>query len=107
MGRKMGRPREVVLLLSLFVLLGALHGTRAQYDNYDYEDYDEADNYDFAEDENVEEEDYLEEDADASGDTEDGDEGGKPGCLVSWDTSLDSENLAKNGPGCMTRELTS
>merc|ERR1711971_1327742 len=76
--RKMGRPREVVLLLSLFVLLGALHGTRAQYDNYDYEDYDEADNYDFAEDENVEEEDYLEEDADASGDTEDGDEGGKP-----------------------------
>merc|ERR1711971_1211558 len=76
--RKMGRPREVVLLLSLFVLLGALHGTRAQYDNYDYEDYDEADNYDFAEDENVEEEDYLEEDADASGDTEDGDEGGRP-----------------------------
>ena len=74
----MGRPGEVVLLLALLVLLGTIHGTRAQYDNYDYEDYDEADNYDFAEDENVEEEDYQEEDADASGDTEDGDEGGRP-----------------------------
>ena len=33
--RKMRRPREVVFLLALFLLLGTLHGTRGQYDDYD------------------------------------------------------------------------
>merc|ERR1711971_647009 len=32
---------------------------------------------------------------------------GMPGCLVSWDTGLDSENLGKKtGPGRATRALT-
>ena len=64
---QMGRPMEVAFLLALFVLLGSMHGTRAQFDNYDYEDYDVS-VYDLLsdEDEDVEEEDYLKEDTDAS-----------------------------------------
>ena len=46
----MARLGEVALFLALFVLLGTLHGTRAQYDDYDYDDYRE-DDYDYAEDE--------------------------------------------------------
>merc|ERR1712130_966193 len=59
--RTMGRLGEVSLFLALFLLLGILHGTRAQYDSTldDFEDYDERE-YDFVEDE---EEDYQEEDA--------------------------------------------
>ena len=55
----MGRLGEVALFLALFLLLGMLHGTRAQYDGPldDFEDYDEPE-YDF-----VEDEDYQEEDA--------------------------------------------
>ena len=41
---------EVALFLALFVLLGMLNGTRAQYDDYDYDDYRE-DDYDYVEDE--------------------------------------------------------
>merc|ERR1712243_95159 len=48
--RRMGRLGKVAFLLALFVLLGALQGTRAQYDedDYGYEDYDESD-YDYDE----------------------------------------------------------
>ena len=61
----MGRLGEVALLFALFVLLGTLHGTKAQYDEYDEYDYDESDyNY---EDDYGEEADYQEEDEDASG----------------------------------------
>ena len=52
--RKMRRPGEVVFLLALFLLLGTLHGTRGQYDDYDdykYEDLHE----DFVPDEYVDE----------------------------------------------------
>merc|ERR1711971_520253 len=75
--RKMGRLGEVALLLALFVLLGNMQGTRAQYDEYDilYEDYDEAGSYD--EDEDVEE-DYQEEDADTSATPEEAGGGGTP-----------------------------
>merc|ERR1712130_866317 len=61
--RTMGRLGEVSLFLALFLLLGILHGTRAQYDSTldDFEDYDEPE-YDFVEDE---EEDYQEEDAES------------------------------------------
>ena len=71
--RRMGRLREVALLLALFLLLG----TRAQYDGPwdDFEDYDE---HEYVEDEDVEEEDYQEEDADASAEPEEADEGGEP-----------------------------
>merc|ERR1719209_297759 len=72
----MGRLGEVALLLALFVLLGSLHGTRAQYDEYDYEDYDEYGSYDYDEDEDMDE-DYQEEDADASGRPEEAGEGGE------------------------------
>merc|ERR1719209_1618727 len=72
----MGRLGEVALLLALFVLLGSLHGTRAQYDEYDYEDYDEYGSYDYDEDEDMDE-DYQEEDADASGGPEEAGEGGE------------------------------
>merc|ERR1712172_367301 len=75
MGRKMGRLGEVALLLALFVLLGSMSGTRAQYDEYDYEDYDEAGSYDYDEDEDVEE-DYQEEDADTSAGPEEAGGGG-------------------------------
>ena len=61
----MGRLGEVALLFALFVLLGTLHGTKAQYDEYGEYDYDESDyNY---EDDYGEEADYQEEDEDASG----------------------------------------
>merc|ERR1712172_468350 len=73
--RKMGRLGEVALLLALFVLLGNMQGTRAQYDEYDYEDYDEAGSYDYEYDEDVEE-DYQEEDAEASAALEETGEGG-------------------------------
>merc|ERR1719391_315372 len=43
----MGWPGEVAFLLALFVLLGTLHGTRAQYEDYGLEDFDESDD-DFA-----------------------------------------------------------
>ena len=51
---KMGRPGEVLLLLTLCFLLGTLSGTRAQYDDYedfgfDEDDYDFGDDYDFEE----------------------------------------------------------
>ena len=72
----MGRLGEVALLLALFVLLGSMHGTRAQYDEYDYEDYGEADSYDYDEDEDTDE-DYQEEDADASAAPEEADEVGQ------------------------------
>ena len=39
----MGRPGEVAFLLALFVLLGTLHGTGAQYDDYDDYNYEEDD----------------------------------------------------------------
>ena len=42
----MGRPGEVALLLALFVFLGTLHGTRAQYDDYD--DYNYGEDYDYS-----------------------------------------------------------
>ena len=63
--RKMARPREVSFLLALFVLLGTLHGTRAQYYQElvraEYEDYDD---YGFDEDD-YDNEEYVDEDADA------------------------------------------
>ena len=70
----MGRLGEVALLLVLFVLLGMLHGTRAQYDGPwdDFEDYDERE-YDF-----VEDEDYEEEDAEPEPEPDEADEGGEP-----------------------------
>ena len=71
----MGRLGEVALLLALFVLLGSMHGTRAQYDEYDYEDYDEYGSYDYDEDDDMDE-DYQEEDADASSGPEEAGEGG-------------------------------
>ena len=70
--RKMGRPWEVAFLLALFVLFGTMHGTKAQYDDYGFEDYDESD-YDYDDDDDDEEADHQEEDADASRDTEGGD----------------------------------
>ena len=51
----MGRPGEVAFLLALFVLLGTLHGTRAQYDDYDDYDYEE-DDYDSDDGEEYEDE---------------------------------------------------
>ena len=42
----MRRPGEVALLLALFVLLGTLHGTSAQYDDYD--DYNYGEDYDYS-----------------------------------------------------------
>ena len=74
--KKMGRLGEVALLLALFVLLGRMQGTRAQYDEYDYEDYDEADSYDYDEDDDMEE-DYKEEDADGNASPEEADEVGE------------------------------
>ena len=50
-------------LIALFVLLRTLHGTRAQYDDYDDYNYEE-DDYDFDEDE-------YENEADSSYDSED------------------------------------
>ena len=78
----MGRPGKVAFLLALFVLLGTLQGTRAQYDDYGFEDYDESDyDYDDGWVDAVEEEEYKEE-AEASGDTGDGEEGGSPPTAV-------------------------
>ena len=61
----MGRLGEVALLFALFVLLGTLHGTKAQYDEYGEYDYDESDYH--YEDDYGEEAGYQEEDEDASG----------------------------------------
>ena len=71
----MRRFGEVALLFTLFVLLGSMHGIRAQYDEYDYEDYDEAGSYDYEEDKDTVE-DYQEGDADASTGPEEPGEGG-------------------------------
>ena len=82
----MGRPGEVALLLALFVLLGTLHGTRAQYDDYDDYNYEE-DDYDYAEREEHEDEEReyppmpegypgFAELEGSSGDSDDGYEGG-------------------------------
>merc|ERR1719209_2723825 len=81
----MGRLGEVALFLALVVLLGRLHGTRAQYSGQypvaypngpwdDFEDYDERE-YDFGEDE---EEDYEEEGADDGPEPEEAAEEGEP-----------------------------
>ena len=69
----MGWPGEVAFLLALFVLLGTLHGTRAQYEDYDDYGYNE-DEYDYRDEE------YEDEDADAEpeGDGDDGDAEGSP-----------------------------
>ena len=42
---KMGQPRKVAFFLALFVLLGTLHGTRAKFDDYDYEDYEDYEDF--------------------------------------------------------------
>ena len=48
----MGRPREVVsFLLALFLLLGTMHETRAQYEDYDGYGDDYEEDYDYDEDE--------------------------------------------------------
>ena len=82
--RRMGRPGKVAFLLALFVFLGTLQGTRAQYDedDYGYEDYDESDyDYDDEESDALEDEEYQEE-AEASGDAGDGEEGTSPPMAV-------------------------
>ena len=56
----MGRPGEVALLLALFVLLGTIHSTRAQYDDYDDYGFDE-DDYDYDDDWEEGEDGYEEE----------------------------------------------
>ena len=90
----MGQPRKVAFLLALFVLLGTLHGTRAKFDDYDYEDYEDMSRYDLLSDEveDVEEEDYLEEDTEASAEPE----GGRPPTagpeLDSWTAMCNNEN---------------
>ena len=94
----MGQPRKVAFLLALFVLLGTLHGTRAKFDDYDYEDYEDMSRYDLLSDEveDVEEEDYLEEDTEASAEPEKVAEGGRPPTagpeLDSWTTMCNNEN---------------
>jgi len=82
--RRMGRPGKVAFLLALLVFLGTLQGTRAQYDedDYGYEDYDESDyDYDDEESDALEDEEYQEE-AEASGDAGDGEEGTSPPMAV-------------------------
>merc|ERR1719365_482427 len=68
----MGWPGEVAFLLALFVLLGMLHGTRAQYEDYGLEDFDESDDdlFDYDDAYGGEEADLEEEFADGSRDTE-------------------------------------
>merc|ERR1719385_271264 len=78
----MGWSGEVAFLLALFVLLGTLHGTRAQYD-YGLEDFDESDDdlFDYDDAYGGEEADLEEEFADGSRDTEtdvDRDDWGSP-----------------------------
>ena len=72
----MGRSGEVVsiLLLAFFVLLGIIHGTTAQYDDYDDYEYEE-DDYDYGEDED---EDEYEDEAEDSEDSEVVTEEGEP-----------------------------
>ena len=63
----MGRLGEVPLLLNLLLLLGTLHGVRANFDDYDFEE-DEYD-FDTSDDDGENEEpefDYEEEGADDS-----------------------------------------
>ena len=56
----MGRLGEVETLLALFVLLGTLHGTSGQYDDYmTSEEYNEYKGYDYEEDEYYQEEDAV------------------------------------------------
>merc|ERR1712212_1184079 len=69
--KKMGRPGEGAFLLALFVFFGTMHGTRAQYEDYDDYGYNE-DEYDYREEE-YEDEDADAEPEDSSGDSEDGD----------------------------------
>merc|ERR1712212_597695 len=68
--KKMGRPGEGAFLLALFVFFGTMHGTRAQYEDYDDYGYNE-DEYDYR-DEEYEDEDADAEPEDSSGDSEDG-----------------------------------
>merc|ERR1719175_279821 len=79
----MGWAGEVAFLLALFVLLGTLHGTRAQYEDYGLEDFDESDDdlFDYDDAYGGEEADLEEEFADGSRDTEtdaDRDDWGSP-----------------------------
>merc|ERR1719295_485216 len=64
----MARPGEVAFLLALFVLLGTLCGTRAQYEDYDDYGYNE-DEYDYRDEE------YEDEDAEPEDDGNNGDDG--------------------------------
>merc|ERR1719447_1365484 len=75
--RKMGRPGEVAFLLALFVLLGTIHGTRAQYEDYDDYDYEE-DDYDYDDEEYEDEDTRPSWSLEPEDDSEDGDEGGSP-----------------------------
>ena len=80
----MGCPGEVAFLLALFVLLGTLHGTRAQYQDWvraEYDDYDDGwvdeEDYEYG-DLDIEDEE-ADQPEDSSGDSEDGDtEGIRP-----------------------------
>ena len=73
----MGRPGEVAFLLALFVLLGTIHGTRAQYEDYDDYDY-EDDDYDYDDEEYEDEDTRPSWSLEPEDDSEDGDEGGSP-----------------------------
>ena len=71
----MDLPREVVFfLLALFLLLGTMHGTRAQYEDYDGYDEDYENDYDYDYDED---EDESEDGSDDSEDSEEDDEEGE------------------------------
>ena len=73
----MGWPGEVAFLLALFVLLGTIHGTRAQYEDYDDYDYEE-DDYDYDDEEYEDEDTRPSWSLEPEDDSEDGDEGGSP-----------------------------
>ena len=73
----MARPGEVAFLLALFVLLGTIHGTRAQYEDYDDYDY-EDDDYDYDDEEYEDEDTRPSWSLEPEDDSEDGDEGGSP-----------------------------
>merc|ERR1719295_2409546 len=75
--RKMARPGEVAFLLALFVLLGTLGGTKAQYEDYDDYDY-EDDDYDYDDEEYEDEDTRPSWSLEPEDDSEDGDEGGSP-----------------------------
>merc|ERR1719356_1543616 len=73
----MARPGEVAFLLALFVLLGTIHGTRAQYEDYDDYDY-EDDDYDYDDEEYEDEDTRPSWSLEPEDDSEDGYEGGSP-----------------------------